>query len=321
MVAAAPSARTYAALDHLPLGVVVVDSDFRVLFWNACLEDWTGVSRKKTLKADLRELYPHIGGPRYAYRLAEVISGGAPAVFSSQLHPHFLPCPMRGGRLRVLHTVAASIPAVSRAGRHLMLALQDVTGLADALADLKSARDDLARLAATDPLTGTGNRRHFVTEADRLLAAARRHARPLSVLFFDVDGFKAINDDHGHAAGDALLVAVIEAARSTLRQSDLIGRLGGDEFAVALPETSLDMARITAERMREALAEAEVLVGTSRVRSTASFGLAATGTTGAYPATLDELLRQADDALYSAKRGGRNRVVVVDPGSDAVSGE
>jgi diguanylate cyclase (GGDEF)-like protein len=310
MVAAALSSRTYAALDHLPVGVVVVDSSFQVLFWNACLEDWTGVPRKDTLGADLRDLYPHIGGPRYAYRLAEVISGGAPAVFSSQLHPHLLPCPMRGGRLRVLHTVAAAIPAVAGPGRHLMLAVQDVTGLADALADLKSARDDLARQAATDPLTGAGNRRHFVVEAQRLYAAARRHARPLSVLLFDVDGFKAINDEHGHAAGDALLVGVVAAARGALRESDLLGRLGGDEFAVALPDTSADKARITAERMREGLVQAEVLVGSGRVRSSASFGLSGWEPPGAAPPTLEELLRQADDALYRAKRAGRNCVVV-----------
>lgn len=311
MVAAAVSSRTYAALDHLPVAVLVVDASFEVLFWNTCLEDWTGVPRRETLGADLRVLYPHIGGPRYAYRLAEVIAGGAPAVFSSQLHPHLLPCPMRGGRLRVLHSVASAIPAVTGPERHLMLALQDVTGLTDALADLQSARDDLARQAATDSLTGAGNRRHFVVESRRLLAAARRHGRPFSVLLFDVDGFKAINDEHGHAAGDALLVAVVAAARDALRESDQLGRLGGDEFAVALPDTPMEKALITAERMRQALAETEVFVGAAHVRSSASFGLCGSEP-GGPSETLEELLRLADDAMYRAKRAGRNCVVVAD---------
>jgi diguanylate cyclase (GGDEF)-like protein len=192
-----------------------------------------------------------------------------------------------------------------------MLALQDVTGLTDALADLQSARDDLARQAATDSLTGAGNRRHFVVESRRLLAAARRHGRPFSVLLFDVDGFKAINDEHGHAAGDALLVAVVSAARGALRESDQLGRLGGDEFGVALPDTSMEKALITAERMRQALAEAEVLVGPGHVRSSASFGLCGSEPGGPQE-TLEELLRLADDALYRAKRAGRNCVVVAD---------
>lgn len=311
------SSRTYAALDHLPVGVVVLDAGFRVQFWNACLEDWTGVPRTETLGADLRELYPHLGGPRYVHRLSEVITGGAPAVFSSQLHPHLLPCPLRSGRLRVLHSVAGAIPSSVGTDRHLMLALQDVTGLSDALADLQAARDDLARQAATDPLTGAGNRRHFVMEAQRLLAAARRHGRPFTVLVFDVDGFKAVNDEHGHAAGDALLMAVVTAARGGLRESDLLGRLGGDEFAVALPDTTPERALVTAERMRAALAEAEVRVGAVEVRGSASFGLAGSVPGKGARASLEELLRQADDALYRAKRAGRNRVVAagVDTGS------
>jgi diguanylate cyclase (GGDEF)-like protein len=128
------------------------------------------------------------------------------------------------------------------------------------------------------------------------------------VLLFDVDGFKAINDEHGHAAGDAVLVAVVSAARGTLRQSDLLGRLGGDEFAVALPDTPGERARLTAERMREAVAGAEALVGAGHLRTTASIGLAGCAP-GAVAPTLEDLLRQADEALYRAKRAGRNRVV------------
>lgn len=298
----------YEALDHLPLGLIVADADLRVVFWNACLEDWTGIERKDMLGSLLSQRFPHFAEPRYLTRLATVLATGAPTVLSAQLHPHLIPCPLRGGRRRVLHTVAAAVPAVDRSGSHLLLALQDVTSLSDALGALSAARDDLARQAATDPLTGIANRRHFAEEAGRIIATAHRHGRPCALLEMDLDGLKSVNDTHGHAVGDEFLLAFVRTCRARLREGDVLGRLGGDEFAALLPETTLGQAGSIAERIRAAFAQVSLGEGTAPVAASVSVGIAALGAVDGV--SLEDLLREADAALYEAKRAGRNRVVV-----------
>jgi diguanylate cyclase (GGDEF)-like protein len=298
----------YAALDYLPLGLVVLDADLRVVFWNECIEEWTGIARSEILGSLLSWRFPHFAGPRYVARLAAVLATGAPSVLSSQLHPHLLPCPLRGARQRVLHTVAAAVPAPDARGSHLLLALQDVTSLSDALTALATARDELARQAATDPLTGIANRRHFAEQSGRAIASAERHGRPAALLELDLDGLKAVNDTHGHAVGDEMLLAFVRACHANLRQGDILGRLGGDEFAVLLPETTLAHAETIAERLREAFSRADVSVDGTRLRPSVSVGISAVGS--GERATLESLLRDADAALYEAKRAGRNRVVV-----------
>ena len=152
----------------------------RERFWNACLEDWTGVGREEMLGTDVRDRFPRVGERRCAARLADLFAGGAPALFSSQLHPHLLDAPLRSGRLRVLHTVAVAVPGDSATG-HALLALQDVTNLADAVEALRVARDTANLLAATDPLTGGGNQRCLASEprhATNFLRSLLLHAIP-----------------------------------------------------------------------------------------------------------------------------------------------
>ncbi|MCU0242331.1 MAG: sensor domain-containing diguanylate cyclase [Vicinamibacteria bacterium] len=296
----------YVVLDYVPLGVIVLDREMRVLFWNACIEDWTGIAREAIRGTDIRERFPHISEVRYQARINNLFSGGAPTVFSSQLHPHFVPSRLRSGRLRVQHTVAVAVPTDDEHNFDALLAVADVTNLADAMEDLRGARDEAKRQAATDSLTGIANRRHFVDMAERLIAQALRYGRPCAMLLVDLDGFKETNDTHGHAAGDALLKDFVAVCQKTLRECDLLGRLGGDEFAAILPETSAAMALVTAERLRSAVEAEETMINDRRLRMTVSVGVAAVDESSR---TLDLLLKQADSALYEAKRRGRNRVL------------
>ena len=174
---------------------------------------------------------------------------------------------------------------------------------------LRTALMPLARrlreLATVDGLTGALNRRAFMRAADGELAVARRYGRPMSVMMIDADHFKKVNDTYGHDAGDAVLKALSATCRQQLRDVDLFGRLGGEEFAIALPETSLTAARVVAERVRQALAAAQVPTDGGILTFTVSVGVSALST----PAdTMETLLREADAALYVAKNGGRNRV-------------
>ena len=158
--------------------------------------------------------------------------------------------------------------------------------------------------AARDPLTGAGNRTGLDAALPREVELARRHGTPLSVVMIDVDRFKAVNDRFGHIAGDAVLEGFAARIRSCARSSDLLFRFAGDEFAVLASNTPLDGAVLLAERVRAAVAERPFDTSAGRTATTASLGAACLrrGESGA------GLLARADDALYAAKAGGRNRV-------------
>lgn len=171
---------------------------------------------------------------------------------------------------------------------------------------LKQANEQLALLAATDPLTGVYNRRYFMDIADNELRLAIRHVRPLSVIALDIDYFKRINDSFGHSVGDKVLVMLAQMARGILRPGDVCARFGGEEFCILLPEASLEEAFAVAERLRIEIANLRVgCGGIDSFNFSVSLGVAE---------RLDDevkvtaLLERADQALYAAKHSGRNRV-------------
>ncbi|MGE4551731.1 MAG: GGDEF domain-containing protein [Desulfovibrionaceae bacterium] len=169
----------------------------------------------------------------------------------------------------------------------------------------------LAELASTDPLTGAMNRRRFFEALETEFGRVRRYGGELSVVMFDLDHFKDVNDRFGHAAGDAVLVRMAELCRVNRRAADVFGRLGGEEFALLLPETGPAQAAAVAERIRCTVAAQALEASEGEVRITLSAGVAAYD-----PADPDgeALLRRADAALYEAKRQGRDRVCC--PGAD-----
>jgi diguanylate cyclase (GGDEF)-like protein len=161
-----------------------------------------------------------------------------------------------------------------------------------------------AKQATLDPLTGLKNHKHFHKELERQLALARRYGERGTILFLDLDGFKAINDRLGHHAGDALLKRVAETIPRCLRVTDIVARLGGDEFAVFLPRTDGHQANAAAENIRQAISA--LAVGAS-LQVSASIGLVAFPDHGD---SAESLLVSADRAMYRAKAEGRNRLVV-----------
>ena len=173
------------------------------------------------------------------------------------------------------------------------------------ITERKRMQEELTRLATTDPLTGLNNRRRFFEILEREWARSRRHSRPMSILMFDLDHFKNINDIHGHAVGDSVLVCLTAAAKDVLRSEDILGRLGGEEFAVVLPEADRSTAEAIAERLRQRLGGISVDAPEGTVRCTISVGVIQCRLAHE---SLDVALKRADDALYRAKRSGRNMV-------------
>lgn len=182
-----------------------------------------------------------------------------------------------------------------------------VTSMGFLLLHKERSEETAQKLALTDPLTGAFNRRTFIELAGKEIARTRRTESPLSLVMFDLDLFKQINDRNGHLAGDEVLKGVVSVALTCLRKEDLLVRYGGEEFSVLLPSLTIDRAMAMAERMRLCIEQARFLFNGKSLRVTVSIGVASLSAGG--DEGVETLISHADEAMYSAKKAGRNRVV------------
>jgi diguanylate cyclase (GGDEF)-like protein len=176
-------------------------------------------------------------------------------------------------------------------------------------------RDSLRDAAFRDPLTRLYNRRYVFKVFRDELKRFQRYAEPFSVMLIDADHFKKINDQFGHRAGDAALRAIAEACTKSVRDTDIVGRFGGEEFIILLPHTRAADAAIVAERIRRAMLESETCWQGQKLDVRLSLGVAEAGL---HADGFDELITAADEALYAAKQGGRNRTVIADVANNRV---
>ena len=228
--------------------------------------------------------------------LEEAVRTGEPFEFQGRIH-------RADGEIR--HVKSHGSIEMDRGGRAIAIfgTVQDVTETVENARILEAARSAAERVANTDMLTGLPNRRHTLAYLEKALAGARDHGAPLAVAIFDIDYFKRINDAHGHAVGDRVIHRVGQRAKAALREEDMLGRIGGEEFVCILQRSSAQAAEIVAERVRKAV-ETGTAAEEGLPPATVSIGVAV------FDGELDieELLHRADQALYAAKREGRNRL-------------
>jgi diguanylate cyclase (GGDEF)-like protein len=173
--------------------------------------------------------------------------------------------------------------------------------------NLQKKNEELHRLSITDSLTGIYNRKHIMDLFDLELTRSRRYDNGLAVLMLDIDHFKTVNDTYGHQVGDRVMQQVAELLNQAVRDCDHVGRYGGEEFLVVLPDIGIQAAAVVAERIRRSVANLQCGGEKKKFSVTISIGLAAYPTDGD---KTESLLSSADNALYQAKAGGRNCVVV-----------
>lgn len=242
------------------------------------------------------DLYMPQDAARMRTTLEQAIASGAPFEYHGQI--------IRPDD-EVRDIVSHGSIEMSRGGKPVGIfgTIQDVTETVDNARMLEAARNDAEAAANTDALTGLPNRRHTLAFLERALVGARENGAPLAVAIFDIDHFKRINDAFGHGVGDEVIRRVAQRAKAVLREEDMVGRFGGEEFVCVLQRSSAEAAELVAERVRKAIENA-----TGRAEegppATISIGLAVyAGETG-----VEDLLQRADEALYAAKREGRNRL-------------
>jgi diguanylate cyclase (GGDEF)-like protein len=169
-----------------------------------------------------------------------------------------------------------------------------------------SYHEEIYRMTIVDALTGTHNKRYFIEFLDREMARCARYGRPLSLVMFDIDHFKKINDQHGHLTGDHVLKEIAKRLHSRIRREELLARYGGEEFAAVLPETGKDGAMEFGEQIRQLVAREPFEFEGDSLPVTISVGVA---TLDGEPLDAPSFIKVADENLYKAKRGGRNKVV------------
>ncbi len=299
-------------VDRIDVGVFAVDADLRVVLWNGFMARHSGIAAEQVVGGRLFEWFPDLPRAWLEKKLRSVFLLRTYAFTSWEQRPWLLRFehdrPVTGGADWVRQSCTfMPVEDASGAVTHVCVTVFDMTDVSIYQGRMEAAHARLEELSARDGLTGLFNRRHLETRLEEEFARACRHGESLSVLMFDVDHFKEVNDEHGHRAGDEILRALADRTHLLLPASDVGGRYGGEEFTLLLPETDGAGAMAVAERLRRAVAELPFIVHDGELTVTISIGAS---TLGPDVASHEALLDVADRALYRAKHAGRNQVVM-----------
>ena len=300
------------ALNLVNSGIIVLDTHHNIVLWNGWMVPRSARAAARVRERPLFEVFPELRGSRVeAAVLAALTDGASTAIPQAESRAPF---PLReagsfdGPRIEQAVTVT---PFRDGEQRYCMIEIRDVSGTVEREKRLLDHAESLRARSYVDGLTGIANRRYFDVALDRELRRAQRMKGELSLLLIDIDSFKAYNDHFGHQQGDTCLSTVAQAIAAKLkRPADVAARYGGEEFAAILPDTSLEQARLHANTIREHVAGLALPHAPAAhwPMVTLSIGVASFDRERLHE--VPALIEAADKALYAAKHGGRNRVVV-----------
>jgi diguanylate cyclase (GGDEF)-like protein len=300
------------ALNLVNSGIIVLDAHHKIVLWNGWMVPRSARAAARVRERSLFEVFPELRGSRVeAAVLAALAEGASTTIPQTESRSPF---PLReagsfdGPRIDQAVTVT---PFRDGEQRYCLIEIRDVSGAVEREKRLLDHAESLRARSYVDGLTGIANRRYFDVALDRELRRAQRMKGELSLLLIDIDSFKAYNDHFGHQQGDACLSTVAQALAAKLkRPADVAARYGGEEFAAILPDTSLEQARLHANAIREHVAGLALPHAPAAhwPMVTLSIGVASFERERLHE--VPALIEAADKALYAAKRGGRNRVMV-----------
>lgn len=299
-------------LQTIDVGLVVLDRDYQVQMWNSFMENHSGLTPAHVMGHDLFGLFEEIPRAWFKRKLDMVFELNCRSFTTWEQRPYLL-------RFRTYRPITSPaeymyqnitlIPIASADGqiRHVGVIIYDVTDTALGKRELETANRQLADLSRTDRLTNLNNRGYWEECLQREFSRYQRSKAPCSLIMFDIDHFKQVNDTHGHQAGDEVIRTTAGTLLNTIRNTDIAGRYGGEEFGVILVDTEAASAQYVAERLRKKIEAQTVEHDGQTIDYTISLGV-----TELRPDTPDykAWLEESDQALYQAKEGGRNRSVI-----------
>jgi diguanylate cyclase (GGDEF)-like protein len=299
-------------LQSIDVGLMVVDEQYRLVIWNSFMQNHSNRRPKAVLNQRLWEVFPEISEEWFRRKIDSVLLLHTPAFTTWEQRPYFLRFPSYRpvtGAAPHMYQNATFMPLVSADGgvKHVGIILYDVTEVAVNRADLQRANAKLENLSRTDKLTGLHNRGYWEQRLEEEFRRSRRSGGTVSLMLFDIDHFKRVNDTYGHPIGDQVLRQVASIVKRSVRTTDLSGRYGGEEFGVLLIDTPSENALVLAERLRRSIQAESIETAGGAISVTVSLGIAQLSTE-----TRDhkQWISAADQALYQAKQGGRNRTVI-----------
>ena len=296
-------------LTHMDVGIVVFDRQGKIQVWNNFMENHSGVSSTE-IKEDqsLFELFPVFKESWLQSKLDSALVLDNQVFISWEQVPHVFDFaafrPITGGAGKMYQNITiTALKDASGNATLLSLMVYDVTDIAVNKLALEKINQTLEITSRTDKLTGMNNRGYWQEKLIEAVNLNNRYQTPYSLIMFDIDHFKSVNDTYGHQAGDAVIRQVAAVAKECARINDITGRYGGEEFGLILPETDGQGAMVLAERLREAVEALEVHFDKQILKVTISLGIAEKSQE---LSTTDQWVEAADQALYLAKNEGRN---------------
>lgn len=295
--------------NQLNTGIMVLDAEFNIIIWNRFLQVHTDHVVDNIIGQSIFSAFPELPERWLTRKLSSVLLLNTPSFCSWQQRHHLFELPHTRPITTDSEFMAQNctfLPIETDCHqKHICILIEDVTDVCHYQSQLQKTLAELEQISRIDGLTQIYNRRHWQESLEQEYAKAYRHDKPLSLIMLDLDYFKLLNDNYGHQCGDMVLIEVSALIGSLLRVEDLFGRYGGEEFAIILPETDLAGATELAQRICQEVDMAPLSYNDEVLQVTISLGVAQlNGKESSY----EELIAQADSALYQAKAQGRNQV-------------
>ncbi len=303
-------------VQSLNLGIMILDRDLCVVYWNRWLEEHSRLKSEDVVGKKITDLFPELEGKGFSWKTKTVFKMGNFEFFSQQLHSYLIPLQLSryftgGFEYMQQNATLSPLRGKDRQVEYVCVSIEDTTDAVMYRERLEQAKKEVEIMSLTDQLTELPNRRYLMDTLEREIAKHTRYEQPLSVAILDIDYFKKINDSYGHICGDSVLQNLAKIFPQILRDYDFAARYGGEEFCLLLTNTMLEGAQIVMDRLRKAV-EAEVFHYENHdINLTVSIGISSNESSSKM--TTDRLLDMADEALYKAKSGGRNRCVCYIP--------
>ena len=295
--------------NRLNTGILILDRQYNIVMWNRFLEVHANKNDDDVTGKSIFTVFPELPKKWFERKLSSVIQLKTPSFCGWEQRHHLFELSHSRPITTDSHFMAQNctfLPVeVEGEVEHICILIEDVTDVCHYQTQLNKALQELALSNRIDGLTQAFNRKHWEECLAKEFSRARRYQHDLALVMLDLDHFKLLNDTFGHQGGDMVLVETAKTVDKLLRMGDLFGRYGGEEFAVILPNTDLEGAEEVAERIRQAIAKNTIQYQDRIISVTASIGVAVIDSDNA---RYEDLISNADLALYDAKAAGRNRV-------------